>query len=103
MPLTALKVGRVMPEGEDDDGDWTDWSPYTYPFNLTQQPAASVPCGLASNGLPIGAQIVGRLGEDGMVLQAARRSSMRCRWRPRQRYKYVGILMSYIGIFILLK
>ncbi len=72
MPLTALKVGRVMPEGEDDDGDWTDWSPYTYPFNLTQQPAASVPCGLARNGLPMGAQLVGRLGEDALVLRAAR-------------------------------
>ena len=72
MPLTALKVGRVMPEGDDDDGDWTDWSPYTYPFNLTQQPAGSVPCGLARNGLPMGAQLVGRLGDDALVLRAAR-------------------------------
>jgi aspartyl-tRNA(Asn)/glutamyl-tRNA(Gln) amidotransferase subunit A len=72
MPLTALKVGRVMPEGEDDNGDWTDWSPYTYPFDLTQQPAASVPCGLAANGLPMGAQIVGRLGADAMVLRASK-------------------------------
>ena len=72
MPVTALKAGR---EGPDDDGygdDWINWSPYTYPFNLTQQPAASVPCGLASNGLPMGVQIVGALRADQMVLRAAK-------------------------------
>jgi aspartyl-tRNA(Asn)/glutamyl-tRNA(Gln) amidotransferase subunit A len=39
---------------------------------LTQQPAASVPCGLAANGLPIGVQIVGQLGHDRLVLRVAR-------------------------------
>jgi aspartyl-tRNA(Asn)/glutamyl-tRNA(Gln) amidotransferase subunit A len=39
---------------------------------LTQQPAASVPCGLASNGLPMGVQIVGALRADRLVLRAAR-------------------------------
>src|SRR3546814_13581694 len=38
---------------------WPEWTPFTYPFNLTQQPAASVPCGLTSRGLPAGLQIVG--------------------------------------------
>jgi aspartyl-tRNA(Asn)/glutamyl-tRNA(Gln) amidotransferase subunit A len=42
----------------------------TYPFNLTGQPALSVPCGFSAEGLPIGAQIVGRLGADVDVLQA---------------------------------
>jgi len=50
---------------------WMEWSPFTYPFNLTQQPAASVPCGFTSDGLPIGLQIVGRHGDDARVLQAA--------------------------------
>jgi aspartyl-tRNA(Asn)/glutamyl-tRNA(Gln) amidotransferase subunit A len=36
------------------------WTPYSYPFNLTQQPAITVPCGLTDDGLPIGLQIVGR-------------------------------------------
>ena len=72
MPLTALKVGRETPEGGDFGDDWINWSPYTYPFNLTQQPAASVPSGLANNGLPMGVQIVGALRADKMVLQAAR-------------------------------
>jgi aspartyl-tRNA(Asn)/glutamyl-tRNA(Gln) amidotransferase subunit A len=49
---------------------WMEWTPFTYPFNLTQQPAASVPCGFTKEGLPIGLQIVGRIGEDARVLQA---------------------------------
>jgi aspartyl-tRNA(Asn)/glutamyl-tRNA(Gln) amidotransferase subunit A len=72
MPLTAIKAGRVMPDDIDYGDDWLNWSPYTYPFNLTQQPAASVPCGLASNGLPMGAQIVGEPRADALVLRAAR-------------------------------
>jgi aspartyl-tRNA(Asn)/glutamyl-tRNA(Gln) amidotransferase subunit A len=47
------------------------WIPYTYPFNLTGQPAASVPCGFSREGLPIGLQIVGRRFDDATVLRAA--------------------------------
>jgi aspartyl-tRNA(Asn)/glutamyl-tRNA(Gln) amidotransferase subunit A len=72
MPVTALKVGREVPETGDFGDDWLDWSPYTYPFNLTQQPAASVPVGLSINGLPMGVQIVGALRADMLVLRAAR-------------------------------
>ncbi|HEY1473924.1 MAG TPA: amidase [Pseudolabrys sp.] len=72
MPITALKVGLETPDDGDFGEDWSGWSPYTYPFNLTQQPAASVPSGVARNGLPMGAQIVGALGADQMVLRAAR-------------------------------
>jgi aspartyl-tRNA(Asn)/glutamyl-tRNA(Gln) amidotransferase subunit A len=72
MPVTAIEVGKTAPARGPYGKDWLDWSPYTYPFNLTQQPAASVPCGLASDGLPIGVQIVGMRGADAVVLQAAR-------------------------------
>jgi aspartyl-tRNA(Asn)/glutamyl-tRNA(Gln) amidotransferase subunit A len=72
MPLTALKVGLVVPADGTFGDDWINWSPYTYPFNLTQQPAASVPVGLAGNGLPMGVQIVGPLRADARVLRAAR-------------------------------
>ncbi|MBI3030701.1 MAG: amidase [Candidatus Rokubacteria bacterium] len=47
------------------------WIPFTYPFNMTGQPAASVPCGFTSDGLPIGLQIVGRRFDDATVLRAA--------------------------------
>jgi aspartyl-tRNA(Asn)/glutamyl-tRNA(Gln) amidotransferase subunit A len=47
-------------------------SPFTYPFNLTQQPAASVPAGLTTEGLPVGLQIIGAKFADATVLRAAR-------------------------------
>jgi len=52
--------------------EWIDWAPFSYPFNLTRQPGASVPCGLTKSGLPIGLQIIGRRHEDALVLRAAR-------------------------------
>ena len=78
MPLTAIEVGRVTPaDGRYGEG-WIDWSPYTYPFNLTQQPAASVPCGFASDGLPVALQIVGPPRDDALVLRAARAFESAC-------------------------
>jgi aspartyl-tRNA(Asn)/glutamyl-tRNA(Gln) amidotransferase subunit A len=47
------------------------WIPYTFPFNLTGQPAASVPCGFTTEGLPVGLQIVGRRFDDATVLRAS--------------------------------
>ena len=48
------------------------WTPFSYPFNLSQQPAITVPCGLTAGGLPIGLQIVGPMFGDALVLRAAR-------------------------------
>ena len=48
------------------------WTPFSYPFNLTQQPACAIPCGLTRGGLPIGLQIVGPMFGDALVLRAAR-------------------------------
>jgi aspartyl-tRNA(Asn)/glutamyl-tRNA(Gln) amidotransferase subunit A len=47
------------------------WNAFTYPFNLTGNPAASIPCGWTADGLPIGLQIVGRRFADALVLQAS--------------------------------
>jgi aspartyl-tRNA(Asn)/glutamyl-tRNA(Gln) amidotransferase subunit A len=71
MPLTAFAAGSEVPAAG-GAARWIDWTPFTYPFNLTRQPAASVPCGLSPDGLPIGLQIVGPLYQDGLVLRAAR-------------------------------
>ena len=72
MPLAAFEAGRVTPADGRFGDDWIGWSPYTYPFNLTGQPAASVPCGFSSGGLPIALQIVGPPRNDALVLHAAR-------------------------------
>ena len=50
---------------------WTDWTPFSFPFNLTQQPAASIPCGLTKAGLPVGLHLVGPRYADALVLRAA--------------------------------
>jgi aspartyl-tRNA(Asn)/glutamyl-tRNA(Gln) amidotransferase subunit A len=70
MPVPALPVGEDLNDPSDEH--WVDWSPFSYPFNMTRQPAASIPCGLTSAGLPIGLQIVGKLHDDARVLRAAR-------------------------------
>jgi aspartyl-tRNA(Asn)/glutamyl-tRNA(Gln) amidotransferase subunit A len=72
MPLAAFEAGRVTPADGRFGDEWIGWSPYTYPFNLTQQPAASVPCGFAKDGLPLALQIVGPPRGDALVLRAAR-------------------------------
>jgi aspartyl-tRNA(Asn)/glutamyl-tRNA(Gln) amidotransferase subunit A len=50
---------------------WIDWSPCTYPFNLSGNPAASIPAGFTQAGLPVGLQIIGPRFRDDLVLQAA--------------------------------
>lgn len=69
LPITAFKTGREVPENWHSTR-WPTWTPFTYPFNMTGQPALSVPCGFSSDGLPIGLQIIGRRFEDERVLQA---------------------------------
>lgn len=70
LPIAAFETGRSTPK-TGNQMDWADWTPFSYPFNLTHQPAASVPCGFTSQGLPIGLQIVGPMHEDDLVLRAA--------------------------------
>ena len=69
LAVPAFGVGREYPEG---NKRWTDWTPFTYPFNLTGQPAASIPCGFTRAGLPVGLHIVGPRFADALVLRAAR-------------------------------
>jgi aspartyl-tRNA(Asn)/glutamyl-tRNA(Gln) amidotransferase subunit A len=68
--VPAFEAGRLSPFPEDGNA-WLGWTPFTYPFNLTQQPAASVNCGFTASGLPVGLQIVGRMFDDAGVLAAA--------------------------------
>jgi len=69
--VTAFDCGNDVPPGRNMQ-EWLDWSPFTYMFNMTQQPAAAVPCGFDHNGLPVALQIVGPRHADKRVLQAAR-------------------------------
>jgi len=70
LPIPAFDAGVLSPT-DDEHGKWTNWTPFSFPFNLTQQPAASVPCGFTKAGLPAGLQIVGRMFDDAAVLRAS--------------------------------
>lgn len=69
MPIAAFEAGVEVPAGSTATR-WTGWTPFTYPFNMTQQPAASLPCGFTSAGLPVGLQVVGPRHADARVLAA---------------------------------
>jgi aspartyl-tRNA(Asn)/glutamyl-tRNA(Gln) amidotransferase subunit A len=60
------------------------WTPFSYPFNISQQPAASVPCGFTRAGLPIGLQLVGPRHADAAVLAAAHAYQLATDWHTRR-------------------
>ena len=71
LPVTSLDVGKNVPDALGDRNP-VSWVYYTYPFNLTGQPAATVCAGIAGDGMPVGLQLVGRtLGEYDVVRAAA--------------------------------
>ncbi|UCM90268.1 amidase [Streptomyces marincola] len=70
LPITAFGRGVEVPDGSGLTR-WTEWTPFTYPFNMTQQPAASVPCGTGADGLPVGLHLIGARHADALVLRAA--------------------------------
>lgn len=76
MPLGAWSHRAGRDEGPTEIGGRTprtmfDRLHFTYPFNLTNQPAATVPCGFTSEGLPVGLQIVGKWHDEATVFRAA--------------------------------
>lgn len=83
--VPAFPVGQVAPEpGRFEAEDLFAWTPFSFPFNASGNPAASVPCGFTRDGLPIGLQIVGRLHEDRQVLQAAAAFERIAPWADRR-------------------
>ena len=70
--VAAFPAERLMPaHWPQHEWDWVSWAEFSYPFNMSWNPAASVPCGFTSEGLPVGLQIVGRRFDDLGVLQAS--------------------------------
>lgn len=70
MPTVALPVGQDVWDPATQD-HWSQWTPFTYPHNLSRCPAASVPVGLTDDGLPMAMQIVGPHFSDRLVLRAS--------------------------------
>jgi aspartyl-tRNA(Asn)/glutamyl-tRNA(Gln) amidotransferase subunit A len=71
LPITAFDAGIEFPAGQGYQR-WTDWTQFTYPFNLTGHPAGTVACGLSGDELPISMQIIGPNMSDARVLRAMR-------------------------------
>ncbi len=70
--VPAFEVMRINPEGWPQHvWDWFPWASFSYPFNFTGQPAATLPCGFTASGMPVGLQVVGRRFADLTVLQAS--------------------------------
>jgi len=90
-PTTAcaafdLKEGGTLgPDTVDGkEASPASWVSYTFPFNFTGQPAASVPCGFTAGGLPVGLQVVGRRYDESLVLRAAAAFEAAYPWSGRR-------------------
>ena len=85
LSVAAFPVGRLNPAHWPQHAwDWLPWASFTYPFNFTGQPAASVPAGFTPAGLPVGLQIVGRRFADLTVLQASAAFEQARPWAARR-------------------
>ena len=89
-PVTPIRAANSRAAGEPRDAyacacfvprHWLNWAPYTYLFNLSLHPAASVPCGFTRDGRPVGLQIVGPYLREDVVLRAARAYEQAHPWR----------------------
>jgi len=85
LSVAAFPVGRLNPEHWPQHAwDWIGWASFSYPFNFTGQPAATVPAGFTPAGLPVGLQIVGRRFADLTVLQASAAFEAARPWAQRR-------------------
>jgi len=83
--VTAFELGKMYPDQiEGKTVSPVGWMPFTYPFNLTGHPAASIPCGWSAERLPIGMQIVGPSNDDKLVLQVSKAFEEISPWQNRR-------------------
>ncbi len=84
LPIPPFEAEADVPRGWPDSASpvaWAEWTPFTPPFNLTGQPAASIPCGVDDRGMPVGLQVVGRRFADATVLQVCHALERLLPWR----------------------
>jgi len=88
-PIPAFKVemgerGTMFPIIKGKSLNITSWMSYTYPFNMTGLPAASIPCGWTKDGLPIGMQIIGPRYDERIVLQVSKAFEEIAPWQDKK-------------------
>jgi len=85
MAVVAFPIGRRPTKIAGRDSDpWWGFMPFTFPFNMTGQPAASIPCGFSKEGLPMGLHIIGRRGDEATVLRASAAFEQARPWHSRR-------------------
>ncbi|WP_204902671.1 amidase [Erwinia endophytica] len=87
LPILPFAADRHTPAGQpagNSGVEWARWTPFTWPFNLSGNPAATVPCGFTADGLPVGLQVIGRRYADGEVLQFCAALEALMPWDNRQ-------------------
>jgi aspartyl-tRNA(Asn)/glutamyl-tRNA(Gln) amidotransferase subunit A len=83
--VASFPASRIIPEHwPQHDWDWIQWAEFSYPFNMSHNPAASIPCGFTKDGLPVGLQIVGHRFDDLGVLQASRAFERALPWADKR-------------------
>jgi len=83
--ITAFELGIPFPTKINNvNVSPTAWQPFTFPFNMTGQPAATIPCGWSKEGLPIGMQIVGKLFDEKTVLQVSKAFENISPWQDKR-------------------
>ena len=86
LAVPAFKIGE-QPErigGREVPHKLWGFTPFTYLFNLTGNPAASTPAGFSSDGLPIGLQIIGDMKDETMILAASAAFEEACPWADKR-------------------
>lgn len=83
--VAAFPAEKLMPDHwPQHEWDWVSWAEFSYPFNMSWNPAASAPCGFTADGLPVGLQIVGKRFDELGVLQASAAFEQAQPWAHRR-------------------
>jgi Asp-tRNA(Asn)/Glu-tRNA(Gln) amidotransferase A subunit family amidase len=83
LPYPAVKLGTLYGSPEDALEATFGWVPFTFPFNVTGQPAISLPDGITASGLPVGLQIVGHPADEVGIIALAAAFEEACPWHEQ--------------------
>ena len=83
-PALACTTFEAGIDGPADLPGSRHWSPYTFPFNLTRQPAVTLPCGFDEHGLPLAIQLIGPLYSERLLLEISHQYELAHSWTRKR-------------------